>query len=364
MSWLTDRSECQEFLDQLYTFSMEAKAARGIEGSIRGRKRRSWSRGQPQGEIKHYTAGISFWGTVGWNYNRKNRSSSFPFVVDDRPSVEHPYTDQYPLLKKYLPTLVFMASTLEKSHWHGNWTNDRTIGVENRNAGPLKRDGDHYRWWGGVFPSALGKQPLEIDGRYWEPWTVEQIVSNIVLTRVFSVLYRETFNRQWVLPHSAIKYTKIDTGRAFPFQLVREVAFSAFDPWQDSRLKQYTVAPDFALTLEAEEDQAYFDLMLVRYSDEVRDESVGIRPEWDDEAASLIEGGCWRDHLPIVKNALYKLGHDLSWLGKETTNHTEMVKLAVWIFQKSVPYLKDDSIPGPKTRAALLQRLQQFQLEN
>ncbi len=370
---MIDTQEAKEFFEQWRGWSVEVLEAWGIPTNTDNR--RSWNRGNPVGEMKHFTAGTGLIGTCRWGNSESNDKCSFPIVVGDR--VLDGIKPMPDLVSKYMCVTAVMLSDLDRGHWHGNWTNGITVGVENRNAGPLCKKGDKFFWWAREFDvEKMGKKPVEIDGRWYEPYTAEQLVSNIWLTRLLVAAYREEehpFDPRWIIPHSAVAWGKTDTGRAFPMNLVRGAGSTSYgpgdpsgiDPWELPWLKQYQAAPDIALgALEEQEEQAFVDDMLARDIN-YRDEDGEDEPELDDNMATLIEGGKWSTHLPKVLLGLHELGYYVTH--SPSTDYTEEAKTAVWMFQKCAGKERcgnPDKIPGPKTRRALLKRLKMFQLED
>lgn len=365
--------EAIEFFAQWREWSKLVLQGWGIPTNC-GDRRRKWNLGHPVGEMKHFTAGTGFIGSCRWGNSKHNDRCSYPIVMGDRilDLALPPVPD---LVKKYLPVTGVMLSDLDKGHWHGNWTNGFTVGVENRNCGPLRLKGGKFYWWAKEFKvDQMGKDPVNIDGKWYEPFTAEQLVANIWLTRLLVAAYAEEehpFDARWIIPHSAVAWGKVDTGRAFPMNLVRASAMLGTyydrDPWDVPWIKQYKAAPDIALgALEEEEESSFVDAMIARDID-YRDEDDDEEPELDDDMSTLIEGGKWRDpkHLKKVLLGLHELGYHITH--DPGTDFSDESKTAVWMFQKCATRKRcgnPDKIPGPKTRRALYKRLKQFQLED
>lgn len=318
--------------------------------------------------MKHYTAGVSLIGTCRWGNSPDNRNSSFPFVIGDRVLPGLPAMPD--TVAPYLPVTALMLSDLRYGHWHGNWANSLTAGTENRNAGPLqKKDGKFYWWRGEYDPEKMGKDPVLVGGQWWEPYTAPQLVANIWLTRMLVARFRDDehpLDPRWILPHSAVKSTKLDTGRAFPMNAVRTVSIASYgddhtppiDPWELGFVKKYKKAPtDTILHLEDVEEQAYMDAMSCRALND-RDEGPILPPD----STGLVEPGPWREKLLDVGLALSELGYYVHM--KHPDDFSESLESAVWIFQTSTGSLKANSVPGSKTRKALRRRLKQFGLED
>lgn len=358
---------CKDFISRWREYSVATLRLRGIPQEC-GPRRRRWEHDHPIGEIDHFTGGVSFWGSCSWGNSVKNRNSSFPIVIADRILPDAPPMPRE--LAKYLTVTALLISDLEMGHWHGNWTNSRTVGKEHRNTGALKEEGGRFFWWGGEYdPERLGR-PVRIDGKWYEPYSVDQLATSIWISRVLATIH--PFSPSWVLPHSAVKWGKMDTGRAFPMNMFREAVlspvFGLVDPYELPWMGRFKKAPERTLSrLEADEHVRYEELMLARsFDDDPRDEATGIEPVYDRDLGELIDGGKWQDNLPAISRGLHMLGYHVTdpamSAGDNVVAYDDALERAVWQFQKSSPKLKDDKVPGPITQRALHKRLKMFQL--
>jgi N-acetyl-anhydromuramyl-L-alanine amidase AmpD len=359
MSYRISQREAEGFFQNLRQASIEILQYYKLPDNP-GHKRRPWKDGRPQGILEHFTAGVNWKTSADWLNGQANQDSSCHFLVLDRRLGEiDDIVSRYPVLDE-LPVTAIMLSDLSSGTWHGGWANPYTVGIENRNAGRLRfRDGKYYWWPKGYtaeFPPALGKQPVEIDGFWWEPFNSNQILANIIIGQHLHCMYQSAggLNPSWVLPHSATSINKSDTGRAFPFHDVRTAIFEQKDPTHLPWLGRYDIDPIYMDDYEEEVTQEFLREM---------DERQGPRVGTDENLLITwrTETGPWEENIPAIRLALHLLGY---WIPPTVPQEMDpLTSLAVWQFQKSVEHLETDGVPGPKTQAALKQRLKDFQLE-
>jgi N-acetyl-anhydromuramyl-L-alanine amidase AmpD len=363
-----DKKGAEALFAALRDASIETLTRYNIPASP-GFKTKKWRHGRPRGVILHYTAGVSGIGSARWLNNMSNTRSSCHFLVLDRKLV-----DVDDIYSKYadldaLPVTVLMLGGLDRATWHAGWVNDICVGIENRNAGTLKCIDETFCWWPNnwtkTFPGEeLGKVPVEIDGGWWEPYTAGQVEANIILGRNLLTMYDGQLDRRWFLPHSAVKASKWDTGRAFPFHGVRNAVFDCdFEYWEEDWFKALGEDPSYMGDYDEEVDYEFLRQIGDRqgYRDEIwtfGDEEVCYGPPAPDLEA-LIDEGRWRDELDSVRRALNLLEYVVNGQGPELDADTAM---AVYQFQRAVG-LHADKIPGVKTQAALWERLRLFGLE-
>lgn len=336
-----------------------------------GSKTRVWKHGRPIGVINHFTAGVTWQGTVRWLNGVRNKKSSCNMLILDRKvdEVSH-IIAKYPELDE-LPVLVLMLSDVDEGTWHAGWANALCWGIELRNAGPLVFNLGDWHWWANdwkaKFPrDKLNKTPINIDGSWWEPYSQGQLAAAITFCQYLHCLYQDDggLDPSWFLPHSAISKTKWDTGRAFPIHDVRFAVFDQIPVDELFWLRDFADGAGFMLDYEEEWDNKFLEEM---------DHRQGIRDEyWGDaeieqcfagpppmDLQMLITAGDWRCELDAIRRALNKLGYTTSGRGQKLDYETS---LAVYQFQKSMG-LHTDKVPGPKTQKALHKRLRDFQLE-
>ena len=304
-----------------------------------GAKTRPWSEGSPKGIIFHYTAGVDWKNSASWLNGGHNPNSSCHFLILDRYLKEaDAICSKYPILDN-MPVLILQLADLDKGTWHATWVNGLCIGIENRNVGILRKRGNGWVWWpnnwSAKFPSdSLGKIPIEIDGQWWEPFTLGQIAANILLGQILYCYYEGKLDPSWILPHSAVASQKMDTGRAFPLHNVREAITSQTPFERLGWLYNGSVNWEFSHQYEGRQGDCV-------------------------DFKRLTDSSPWREKLDVIRSALHRLGYHV---GCDNKDYDEVTERAVYIFQRSAD-LEADSIPGPKTQAALYARLKDFKLE-
>jgi N-acetyl-anhydromuramyl-L-alanine amidase AmpD len=323
--------EAADFFAELRAGSIEVLRRFGLPESPKDKTVR-WKHGRPVGAVLHYTAGVDWKGPARWLNGAQNRSSSCHFLVLDRKLDEVQDIAARFLAMAGLDVLALMLADLDAGTWHATWANTSCVGIENRNAGLLRERGGRLFWggddWKAEFPAgALGKTAVEIDGRWWEPYTRGQIAADVAICRMLQALHADEggLDPSWIVPHSCISGGKMDTGRSFPVAAVRD-AILGIEPleWLDA----YDGAP------------APFD-------------ACGHA-----DLGDLLAGGKWRDRLDAVRRGLGRLGYAVSGAGPDLDPVTSQ---AVYMFQKSRK-LATDRVPGRATRKAIHARLAQFGL--
>lgn len=140
----------------------------------------------------------------------------------------HFFTARNPALEP-----AIQLAPLEDRTWHAGkgatWrgiegVNVRSIGIDADNLGPLTRIGkrlvDSYGdQYNGPAPFVAS------DGSLWEPYPEAQIAEVCRIVRILADMFPIVrTNVDHLLPHSAVKRGKIDTGPAFPWPEVFSAA--------------------------------------------------------------------------------------------------------------------------------------------
>jgi hypothetical protein len=374
----TDQSV--QFFEALRAASVEFLKHHGLPID-QGRKRyKKWEHGRPIGVTSHFTAGVTWKGSIRWlNDGSHKNSVSCQMMILDRMLPEFAaIIAKYPELKD-LKVVTLLISDGVIPCWQAGWVNRLTFGIEKRNAGCLRGKENDWRWWAkgwkAKFPyQKLGKVPLLIDGKWWEPYTYGQVHDEILVCQHLHALYQDEggLDSRWILPHSATTGTKWDTGRAYPINDVRDAIMAQMPiegiPW----LQAFGADPAaFVDELEEEEDQMFLQELEERQAertdgvDEVDSAAdgrlvVGLGEMPAPDLQDLVQDGVWREELDSVRRALHKLGYVTGGQGPELDEDTA---LAVYQFQRSEKELTADKIPGDKTQRALYRRLADFQLQ-
>lgn len=227
--------EAQEFFGQLARFSKRVidKALPGTPAVSSNTS--SWKQGGPRGAILHYTASGDWKGPVRW-FNAFKASSAHAVVADRLEAAAAGLADDLPLVKA-LPATVIQCVPPSAAAWHATWVNGLCYGIENRNAGLVKRDGPGAPWrhwpaakgstteWTSAAPAIAGKSYAPVsDTEGYEPYTKAQLVANVMLLRYVGAMRGGPLEPHLVLPHSAVQTNKLDAGPLFPIHEVRRLA--------------------------------------------------------------------------------------------------------------------------------------------
>jgi N-acetyl-anhydromuramyl-L-alanine amidase AmpD len=340
---LMSQDQAKHFFQALRQVSLEILESLGIPGDP-GTKVRPWRDGRPQGVMFHYTAGVGWTESIrhlnGPNPPNKAASAQF-FVLDRQLSAYVPFYAKYSELQ-ILPTMVLMLAPLDKSTYHGNWANDRCVGIENRNAGLLRERKGLVYWWPNqyttLFPADLGKTAVRLDGKLWEPYTRDQLISNIILGQALGCLY-QGLDPSWIIPHSAVNRDKLDAGRAFPMLFIRQAIMEqapiAELPWLSH----------------------YEQLQFMDNYDEMTEHFVGEQQDDEPFEPEKCVASNHTEDVEVAQLMLIQLGHHIDFGPQEQLS----TRTAVLQFQRSVGITIDGSI-GPETLAALRARLADFGL--
>jgi len=370
-AFLFTTSHSVEFFQALREASVKFLKRCGLPTSQGHKRYKKWTHGRPIGVTSHYTAGVTWKGSIRWlnDGGNKNTASCQLYILDRMLPEFSAIVAKYPVLSG-LKVVTLLLSDGIIPCWHGGWPNRINVGIEKRNAGCLRGKEGDWRWWGNdwkaKFPhDKLGKIPVKIDGKWWEPYTYGQVHDEILVCQHLHCAYQEEggLDPRWFLPHSATSGGKWDTGRAYPLNDVRNAVFAQMPiegiPW----LQAFAEDPsDYALELEEEDDELFLLELQERQADRMDGEA-----DWDEicqmpppELQALVQDGIWKDELDSVRRALGKLQYVTGGAGPVLDEDTA---LAVYQFQRSQgDKLKNDKIPGDKTQRRLWRRLGDFQL--
>jgi len=312
-----------------------------------GNRTRPWrTPGGPEGIAFHYTGGMNGVKSLRWfnDPSWNNQDSSAHVLVFDRviPELELWNKQEVSTIFR-VPTLVI--ADIARGTWCTNWANNRCLGVENRNGG--------YKEYNEAL---LDKPRAYICGRWWEPYTREQMEANILLGRLFRVLRGGIFRPEWVVGHSMIWATKSDPGPLFPIHLVRRAI------WSDDDLSTLDWLTKFPSAQEGtDDDGSWYDT-----SGEFRGDPPPTETSWD----AVIRPGSLppaetKDLTLWLCDVLYRMG----WPTGPEIPQDEDLRCFVSYFQRStLAYKKNapekvlgvDGVAGPLTREAMKTRLSEL----
>lgn len=321
----------------------------------KGRTRTTkWKNQRYLGILFHYTAGVSGIGATRWGNHPGwgNTGSSWHVIIFDRITddiVGEEWVKIDDEIRRLFPVPTLITADWRWGTWHGNWTCNTTLGIENRNGGYH----GYKKAKGGL--EGLGKTGLNVGGRIWEPYTREQIICNINLGRLANGWVDGQLDPDWILTHQCVWATKQDTGPLFPIHDLRQLILTDKAIEQIELLGAFKMAPD---TDEGPEDEHWKPL------DEFRAEAEEDFVKWV-QPTPEVEAD---ERDPVwVASQLYKIGFNA---GPELPDKETLRKMVRWFQRSTCAYGKDhpewvlspDGIVGPKTEAGIVRRLNQLKI--
>lgn len=327
---------------------------------------------RPEGAVIHYTADEDVMRVLRWFMLEKHgaKASSHVVVFDRKWGSTDKWMADLPLVQA-LPVTVIQCRKPTERAYHATWCNNTFYGIENIGAGELRKDkdGGFVTWqprdksspeW--TMPWHVPyKTPVEMYGRWWSPFTKEQVAANVLILRHLhaefplqpaTVVGHEQV--QGVKTPEAPNHDKRDPGPAFPIHGVRSAVFARPSTSDGVLLEttswfnRWASNPHF---LEAERDG-----FVIEYAKRVSE--VWAQPpasvvwkKWQSAMEALpAKGGV----LPVEgKAAFLVLGYYMDGL---LPGLTPAEVISVRMFQH-MSGLTVDGDPGPKTRAMLVERL-------
>jgi hypothetical protein len=306
-----------------------------------------------RGLLYHYTNGVAEVGTMRWGNHPGwgNTGSSWHVTILDRISdnvIGEEWVKIDDEIRKLFPVPTIIMADWRWGTWHGNWTCNTTLGIENRNGG---YSGYHKAKEG---LKGLGKTGVKINGRTWEPYTREQIVANVNIGRLANGWIDGQLDPDWVLTHQCVWATKMDCGLVYPIHSVRNAVFSDNDFSTLEWLGAHPMAPD--KNIDTDKDWKPFD--------EFRSEAEEDYIKWVEPSAEIKSQQ--RDPYWVAAQ-LYRLGFHT---GPELPTETNLQKQVRWFqrstgaYKKTKPkwVLSPDGAVGSKTEDAILRRLKAFNI--
>lgn len=358
--------EATEFFGQLRRFSRRA-----VEKTLRNTPPSSPNAGawrkSPKGAILHYTASGDWKSPVRW-FNAFPKASAHVVVAHHLDPALAGLADDLPLVKA-LPVTTIQCVDPRLAAWHATWVNGLCYGIENRNAGLVKRDNPSAPWR--HWPKAPGSDeewtaPAPVTGQAYvatsdttgyEPYSKAQLVTDVLLLRYVAALFGEPLEPHWVLPHSAVQSNKFDTGPLFPIHEVRRLACIDIgaDPWaafDDLTAPEVTTSGDDLTLPPPGEDRRVEDA--TEAFDEYEARLAALASVEADQQA--------RPHpfAAVARPQLDKLGFFVPTPIDPRTVDVWM-RRALWIFQTGAK-LPATSLPDNPTRSALATRIAELGL--
>ena len=362
-------AEAQELYTELRHISAAILKAYGCDTEPHRPVARTkrWRHGKPRGIGYHYTAGTSTAGAMKWGNKPAwgNTGSAWHALIADR-ILDEPIGELWvkmadKALRALFPVPTIITANFRWGTWHGNWTNDMTLGVENRNAGYGGKVEDVGRisivdGEGEISAHVKmknGKPAVAGAGKVWEHYSREQLAANVSFGRMVNALFG--LDPDWILSHQCFWATKSDTGPLYPIHQVRSAIFdTSLEVDQLDWLGQHPMAPD----TNEDDDERWYSLG----EDGTRGEREFVTWALPKPDVHQVVDDAW------IAEHLYKLGFNA---GPEVPTPDVLKKMVRWFQRSTAAYkyakrspsswaLVPDGIVGPLTQAGLERRVEQL----
>lgn len=337
------QNEAEDLAQSLRRISAEILSRAGIPSSPMGKTRQWANRKFATGVAYHWTGGPSLMRTARW-FNTPsygNTGSSCHFLIgDDLSGLLGELWLRYavPEIGNLFDVPTLQLASLDTGTWCTNWTNDRTLGVELRNLGPVQE---------GAPDKARHAQ---ISGRIYERYTVEQLRSALNVGRMAKALAGDSFEPEWVIGHSMVNAVKSDPGPDFPLHAMRRAIIrDDLDVQHLSWLRGYPYMFESAISIAP-----------TRTPDVERDDTPFCGPVL---VAVHSEDAVSSGRERWVSECLYRMGFHC---GPQPPTPAELRKFVVW-FQISTQKWKTGKLRHtgqitPGTITAIKRRMGQLRL--
>jgi N-acetyl-anhydromuramyl-L-alanine amidase AmpD len=172
----------------------------------------NWSAGAPVGWVDHFTAAPFIESTLRW-FSSEPRppgsgNSSAHFVVNvDGATVQ-------------------MVDPLTTIAWHATWANPNYVGCEHVNAGRVTPYNDSFLFMGKYkYKVDFERRPEHLRGAWWEPFSIAQLYTNVVLKRLMVKATGQMEIAKFVEHKHIDTKTKYDCGPLWPLKQLNGLAF-------------------------------------------------------------------------------------------------------------------------------------------
>jgi len=347
-----------EFFEQLQVFSERVFELLGFKEKASPWRSRKFtgSGGRPMGAVLHFTAGSYILRVLRWFMVRKYnaQASAHVVVADGWPEEWIPLADGLDWVQA-LPAAVVQCVPPDQPAWHATWTNRMCYGIEMVNAGELRPDGrGGFTWWPNDWTEpwhamgAVPKVPREMYGRFWEPYTCEQIAAVVEVLREVQA-YHRSLKPSLVIGHENAVEDKWDPGPLFPIHGVRQ---AAFEPGVDPQAYQWFQG----YARDAHYGEAWRQVVVQNYWAVESGEDVDRGVAWEAVSAKFQSDFLEYGEGGLGRLALQLLGYYAPPLGSKAWSD-EQERYSIEVFQHMAG-LRVDGIPGPITCRALVGRLE------
>lgn len=256
-------AEAVEFFGQLAEFSSRIFSTLGLENKVSPWVSGKFPEKRPTGAVLHYTGSGDAYSTSMWFVRADLGSkvsahvvvgSGWPEGVRDR------YAKDLPLVHE-LPALVIQCVPPDLIAHHATWTNDRSVGLELVNWGEIRWQKElgwvvYPKNWTKRYQSGTGKHPQRALGRYWEPYSDDQVRCAVEMLRWYQRLFG-TLRPSWILGHEQVQGAataggardKRDPGPLLPLENMRASVFSDDPVEHASWFQKFRVDPGYMIRI-------------------------------------------------------------------------------------------------------------------
>lgn len=324
-----------DFFEQLGTFSKRVFQKLTFE-EMESPWQSKFKLGFPTGAVLHFTAGNNPMKTLSWFMRGKWKAfvSANVVVFDHWPEGFLDLAKDLSLISN-LPAMAVQCVPVYRAAWHATWTNRLSYGIEMVNAGEVRSQNGGWVSCGDNWTEKWQshKAPIKVFGRFWEPYSIEQIFTTINILRQLRKRYWDSDSmRSYIVGHEHVAWEKSDPGPLFPIRAVRMAT-----------LNDQSLAQEWALLNAVLPKNAGF-------VSDFRDGIYSWREFYDQIKGDFSEG---KAENTIVKLMMSLFGYYTSDTFKYDLDVFDRQSVAV--FQRMAD-ITVDGVPGPVTQSRLLRR--------
>ncbi len=314
--------------------------------------------GEPEGAILHYTTGAYPIKTMKWFMERQRESevSAHVIIARDWPLGFLEMASDLPLVQE-LPTMIIQCLPPSQTAWHATWCNRTHYGIELVNEGEVRRDkaggwvSCQREWTAKYKPLASPKRsPVFMAGRYWDPYGADQLLSVVEILRWLRKWKSDPLDPTQILGHELVQTAKFDPGPMFPLEMVRRTTFEDLHPTLYDWFGQFAKNLDYS---KYTRNSLVIDWYRTEFAGYIT--TKGAWAEFLNQVdISFLKQGT--DFCPLGKLILGVLGYAVSDLAIEGLTQVDIDSIKVFQHMMS---LSIDGDPDMRTRAAMVARMRE-----